>query len=81
LCEAPARALERSLWSLGIETVYLGRADEPIGLAEAIVREGADSIELWLESGAAGVCIVRELLRHLVELGRGDVSIVVHRSA
>jgi hypothetical protein len=81
LCDAPARALARSLSKLGVETVYLGREDEPARLAAAIVRERADSVELWLEGGAAGVRVVRELLRHLVVLGRGDVSIVVHRSA
>jgi hypothetical protein len=36
-------------------------------------------VELCLARSGGGVLVLRELLRELTELGRRDVSIVVHR--
>jgi hypothetical protein len=74
-----ARALERSLIELGVETTYLGRESDARLIADAVLREGADCLELCMARGTPGVLLLRELLRRLTELGRRDVSIVLHR--
>ena len=73
-----AEALAQSLAELGIETTCLGREDDPSRIAAAVVRVQADAVELCL-TGTCGVAMLRDLLRELVEIGRRDVSIVVHR--
>ncbi len=72
-----AQALVRSLTELGVETVYLGVEADPCRIAEAVEAERADAVELCLDGG--GVVMLRCLLRELDQLGRRDVSIVVHR--
>jgi methylmalonyl-CoA mutase cobalamin-binding subunit len=78
--EHPARALERSLIELGVATRYVGRERDAGRIAEIVVDEGADAVELCLAGDAGGVLLLRELLRRLIEIGRRDVSIVVHRA-
>jgi hypothetical protein len=78
--DQPARALERSLIELGVQTRYLGRENDASRIANAVVNEGADAVELCLASGTSGVLLLRGLLRKLIEFGRRDVSIVVHRA-
>jgi methylmalonyl-CoA mutase cobalamin-binding domain/chain len=70
-------ALVRSLSELGVETVYLGVEDDPCRIAAAVAEEGADTVELCLNGG--GVMLLRRLLGELGEVGRRDVSIVLHR--
>jgi methylmalonyl-CoA mutase cobalamin-binding subunit len=77
--DEPARVLQRSLRELGVHAKYVGRQDDASRIAEAVVAEGADAVELCLTRGSAGVLLLRELLRELIGLGRRDVSIVVHR--
>lgn len=71
-------ALAESLPELGIEAVYLGRQENAGAIAAVAAAERADSIELRL-GGPTGVQLLRTLLRELIEIGRGDTSIVVHR--
>jgi methylmalonyl-CoA mutase cobalamin-binding subunit len=78
--DAPARALAESLSALGLDTTYVGRMEDPARIAEAVAAERADTVELWLARGGAGVLLLRALLRELIEIGRRDVSIVVHRA-
>jgi methylmalonyl-CoA mutase cobalamin-binding domain/chain len=73
-----AEALVRSLAELGVETVYLGVEDDPCRIAAAVAAECADAVELCMNSGT-GVLLLRRLLGELGEVGRRDVSIVVHR--
>jgi methylmalonyl-CoA mutase cobalamin-binding subunit len=77
--DQPARALERSLRRLGIEAIYVGRAD-PGRIAELVVERGADAVEVCLATGGGGVLLLRNLLRELTQIGRREVSIVVHRA-
>jgi methylmalonyl-CoA mutase cobalamin-binding subunit len=74
-----ARGLVTSLAEAGVEACYLGREDDAGRIAAAVVDGGADAVELCLSHGGGGVAVLRKLLRELVELGRRDVSIVVHR--
>jgi methylmalonyl-CoA mutase cobalamin-binding subunit len=73
-----AMALTESLAGLGIGANYLGRQDDAASIAQAVVHERADTVELCLGRGP-GVLVLRELLRELIRVGRRDVSIVVHR--
>jgi methylmalonyl-CoA mutase cobalamin-binding domain/chain len=73
-----ARALAESLTRMGVEAVYLGREDSARRIADAVVEQRADAVELVLD-GAGGVPLLRQLLRELIEVGRRDASIVVHR--
>jgi methylmalonyl-CoA mutase cobalamin-binding domain/chain len=76
--DGAARALATRLDQLGIETTYLGREESARRIAAAVADEGADAVELCL-AGTGGVLLLRELLRELSDVGRRDVSIVVHR--
>jgi methylmalonyl-CoA mutase cobalamin-binding subunit len=76
--EAPARALTHSLEQRGVQATYLGEEEDPRAIVAAVLYHGADGVELCL-TGGRGVLLLRDLLRALVELGRSDVSIVVHR--
>jgi methylmalonyl-CoA mutase cobalamin-binding domain/chain len=76
-----ARALVRSLAELGLDVKYVGREDDARRIAALVVDEGADAVELCLAAGASGVQLLRHLLRELIDVGRRDVSIVVHRTA
>jgi hypothetical protein len=78
--DKPARALEQSLVELGVDARYVGREHDACRIATAVIAERADAVELCLPAGAGGVRLLRELLRQLIELGRRDVSIVVHRT-
>lgn len=78
--DGPARGLLESLGKLGVETVYLGREPNARRIATVAVEQRADAVELCL-AGAGGVLLLRELLRELIQLGRRDVSIVVHRAS
>jgi len=73
-----ARQLLALLAELGVETTYAGRNESAGSIASVAVEAHADTIELCLGRGM-GVKLLRDLLRELVELGRRDVSIVVHR--
>jgi methylmalonyl-CoA mutase cobalamin-binding subunit len=73
-----AQALAASLGGLGIETVYLGREENASRIAAVVAAERADAIEMCM-AGSRGVLLLRQLLRELIEIGRRDVSIVVHR--
>lgn len=74
----PAQALVESLAKLGVETTYLGSEQDAHQIAAAVVEKRADAVELCL-AGGGGVLLLRELLRELIQIGRRDVSIVVHR--
>jgi hypothetical protein len=63
-----------------VSTRYVGRECDPERIVEVVVDEGADTVELCLAGNAGGVLLLRELLRRLIEAGRRDVSIVVHRA-
>jgi methylmalonyl-CoA mutase cobalamin-binding subunit len=76
--EAPARALTQSLEQLGVQATYLGAGEDAQAIAAAVVHHRADGVELCL-TGGRGVLMLLELLRALVDVGRSDVSIVVHR--
>jgi methylmalonyl-CoA mutase cobalamin-binding domain/chain len=73
-----AQALAESLTKMGVEAVYLGREDSARRIADAVAEQRADAVELVL-GGAGGVALLRQLLRELIEVGRRDASIVVHR--
>jgi methylmalonyl-CoA mutase cobalamin-binding subunit len=74
-----AQSLVRSLDELGVEAVYLGRLDCARSMAAVAAEREADAIELCVERGC--VRLLRDLLRALIDLGRRDVSVVVHRIA
>jgi methylmalonyl-CoA mutase cobalamin-binding subunit len=77
--ERAVLALADSLARLGVETTYLGREESVERIAAFAVDEDADAVELCLPWGGVGVLTVCGLLRELMEIGRRDVSIVVHR--
>jgi methylmalonyl-CoA mutase cobalamin-binding subunit len=74
-----AQVLERSLVDLGLDARYVGRADDAARIASLVTLEGADAVEVCLSPGSGAVRFLRDLLRVLIEMGRRDVSIVVHR--
>jgi methylmalonyl-CoA mutase cobalamin-binding domain/chain len=76
--ELSGRALVSSLRELSIDVVYLGREESASRIAAIAADEQADAVELCMTSGA-GVTLLRQLLRALIEIGRRDISIVVHR--
>lgn len=59
--------------------MYLGREQSPPRIAAVVVEQRADAVELCL-AGTGGVLLLRELLHELIQVGRRDVSIVVHRA-
>ncbi len=71
-------ALAESLDQLGVETIHVGREDDASRIATLVARERADTVELCL-TGTGGVALLRNLLRALNEIGRREVTIVVHR--
>jgi methylmalonyl-CoA mutase cobalamin-binding subunit len=77
--DAAVTTLTESLETLDIETVWLGSVGDASHIATAVSETDADAVELCLCEGAAGVLLVRELLRELIRRDRRDVSIVVHR--
>ena len=70
---------EQSLDKRLFGSTYFGRQEDALGIATLVVEARADAVELCLGAGAAGVVLLRQLLRRLIEIGRRDVSIVVHR--
>jgi len=78
--ERRAQALVDELTAQGIQTSYAGEQSCALTIATRAAGEQADAVEICLASGARGVLLLRELLRELIELGRRDISIVVHRS-
>jgi methylmalonyl-CoA mutase cobalamin-binding subunit len=76
--ESHARTLARSLRQLGVETSYLGGVTDAGRIAATVRDVGADAVEVCLEA-PGGARLLRDLLRELTEIGRRDVSIVVHR--
>jgi methylmalonyl-CoA mutase cobalamin-binding subunit len=84
VCAAPrseerARRLERELIGLGVEARYLGVSDDARRIARLVADERSDAVEICLPAGASGVRLCRQLLRELIEIGLGGVSIVLHR--
>jgi methylmalonyl-CoA mutase cobalamin-binding subunit len=77
--DARARALATWLDKVGVEATYLGRVDDAVSVAAAVCEQGADTVEVYVAPGG-GVLVLRDLLRRLTEVGRRDVSIVVHRT-
>jgi len=77
--EGRARALAESLGELGVETTYLGREKSVQRIAAVVADQHADAVELCLARRGGGVLFLRGLLRELTEIGRREVSIVVHR--
>jgi methylmalonyl-CoA mutase cobalamin-binding subunit len=75
--EGHVRALVESLNDVGIDATYLGREVSASEIATAVAERGADAVELCL--GAGGTPLIRSLLRELIDHGRRDVRIVVHR--
>jgi methylmalonyl-CoA mutase cobalamin-binding subunit len=73
-------ALTDSLVALGIDPTYVGRQQEASRIAAMALEHEADTIEICL-TGSGGVHLLRRLLRELIETGRRDVRIVVHRVA
>ena len=57
----------------------MGREHDAGRIARVAAAEGADAVEVCLDPGAGGVRLLTQLLRELIELGRRDVSIVIHR--
>jgi methylmalonyl-CoA mutase cobalamin-binding subunit len=76
--ERPARALAESRGRVDVETTYLGREESARRIATVVAEEQADAVEVCV-AGGGGVLLLRALLRELTEIGRRDVSIVVHR--
>jgi methylmalonyl-CoA mutase cobalamin-binding domain/chain len=76
--DSAARALAESLTKAGIHTAYLGAERTAAEIASTAQQQDVDAVELCL-AGTGGVLIIRELLQALREIGRRDVSIVVHR--
>lgn len=74
-----ASRLAESLRRLGVDASYAGELDCGRHIAAAAVEAGAHSVELCLHRGGGGIALLRQLLRELDEMGRRDVSIVVHR--
>jgi methylmalonyl-CoA mutase cobalamin-binding subunit len=77
--ESTVQALADSLESLGVQTTSLGREESAKRIAAAVADEGADAVELCLSRHGGGVVLLRGLLRELADIGRRDVSIVVHK--
>jgi len=77
--DGAATTLAESLRTMDIETICLGSVDSAARIASVVSDVKADAVELCLCEGAAGVVLVRDLLRELIRLDRRDVSIVVHR--
>jgi hypothetical protein len=77
-CEAHVAALTGSLDALGIDSTYVGREHDASRIADFVLQHEADAIELVL-GASGGVWLLRELLRELIDIGRRDVRIVVHR--
>ena len=75
-----ATSLIESLARLGIETAYLGHEHDPGRIAAAALEMQVDAIELCLVGSGRGVPLLRQLLRELIDIGRRDVSIVVHKA-
>jgi CTP:molybdopterin cytidylyltransferase MocA len=67
-----------ALDELGVATTYLGREHDGARIAATAAGLGADTVEVCI-AGCGGVRVLRELLRELIALDRGNVSIVVHR--
>jgi methylmalonyl-CoA mutase cobalamin-binding subunit len=76
--EGRARAVAESLGELGVEAMYLGREESVRRIAAFVAQQQADAVELCLARSGGGVLLLRGLLRELTEMGRRDVSIVVH---
>jgi methylmalonyl-CoA mutase cobalamin-binding subunit len=74
-----AQQLTRSLCALGVDSRYFGHRDNAQEIAALVADERADTVELCLAGGARGVLLLRQLLRGLIDVGRRDVTIVVHR--
>ena len=72
------RALVESLNEAGVETLYLGREQDAHRIAASLVESHSDAVEVCL-TGGSSMAVLRELLRELIRLGRGEASIVVHR--
>jgi methylmalonyl-CoA mutase cobalamin-binding domain/chain len=77
--ELSGRALVSSLRELSIDVIYLGREESASRIAAVAADEQADAVELCMTS-AVGVTLLRQLLGALIEIGRRDISIVVHRA-
>ena len=73
-----ARALAGSLRRAGLDAVYVGHETSARRIAASATGAGADAIELCVASPAA-MRVVRELLRELKALDRGDLNLVVHK--
>src|SRR5918997_6004235 len=65
-----AKRMTRSLEALGVETKYFGRQEDALGIATLVVEARADAVELCIGTGTAGVVLLRQLLRRLIEIGR-----------
>jgi methylmalonyl-CoA mutase cobalamin-binding domain/chain len=74
-----ASRLAEALRRLGVDASYAGEVDCGRRIATAAVEAGAHSVELCLHRGGGGIALLRQLLHELDEMGRRDVSIVVHR--
>jgi methylmalonyl-CoA mutase cobalamin-binding domain/chain len=77
--ERSAKGIAESLDQLGVEAIYLGTEQDAPRIAAIAAAERADAVEVCL-TGTGGVIFLRQLLRELIEIGRRDVSIVVHRA-
>jgi methylmalonyl-CoA mutase cobalamin-binding subunit len=71
-------ALASSVAELGAETTYLGQVDDAARIVQIVREQNADAVELYM-GPAGGVVLLRDLLRRLTDVGRRDVSIVIHR--
>jgi hypothetical protein len=64
---------------MGVETVYLGREANARRIADAVADHTVDAVELIVGRDSGVVPLLRQLLRALIDVGRRDVSIVLHR--
>lgn len=76
--ESDGRALVNSIAAFGVQTHYLGNESNASRIVAAVTRHQADAIDLCVAQPGC-VLLLRQLLRELMDAGRRDVSIVVHR--
>lgn len=74
-----AKALAGSLGECGIDARYVGRMSSASRIAECVAGAHADAVEVCVAGQSVGIPLLRELLREFRQLGRGGVSIVLHR--
>jgi methylmalonyl-CoA mutase cobalamin-binding domain/chain len=65
----------RGLMEAGIETIYLGKRNEPAAVASAALQESADVVGISALSGGLAV-FAMDTVDSLRELGAGDIPVI-----